>query len=72
MRGDFMSRTTSRYDKNGNEIFEGNRIEGKTMDGDTAIFIVRWSDYHGDFIGDCPDEIYDVSPSIFHQYEIID
>jgi hypothetical protein len=62
-------KSTGYYDKNGELIYDGDKLVGKTFDGNEATFIVRWSDYHHSFIGDCPDEIYDVSPSIFHQYE---
>jgi hypothetical protein len=64
-------RSTSFTDKNGDMIHEGDKIYGKTADGDEATFNVKWSDYRNTFIGDNPDEIYDISPSIFHQYEIV-
>ena len=65
-----MKRTTNKQDKHGKEIFEGDKLRGKTFDGHVVIFIVKWSNYHNRFIGDCRDEIYDINPSIFHQYEI--
>lgn len=67
-----LGKTTGYVDKHGNKIREGDELKGKTIDGDTAIFKVRWSDFHKNYIGDNPDEIYDVSHSIFHQYEIVD
>ncbi len=67
-----MKRTTGEYDKNGKEIFEGNKLKGKNFDGEITVFNVRWSEFYSIFIGDNPDEIFDISESIFNQYEIIE
>ena len=67
-----QGRVTGSFDKNGQEIVEGNKLFGKTIDGNEAIFTVKWSDYRRGWIGDCPDEIYDISSSIFNQYVVVE
>lgn len=64
-----LKKSTGYYDKHGELIYDGDKLFGKTIDGNEAVFTVRWSDYRNSFIGDNPDEIYDLSPTIFHQYE---
>ncbi|MCY8408985.1 hypothetical protein [Bacillus haynesii] len=66
-----MDKFTGKTDINGNEIYGGMTLEGKTIDGDHAEFTVIWSDYRKDWIAENPDEIYDVSSKIFHKYEIV-
>lgn len=63
-------KSTGRYDKKGKLIYDGDTLFGKTINGDYSTFKVRWSDYRHDWIGDNPDEIYDISSSIFNQYEV--
>jgi len=64
-------RSTGHFDKTGQEVFEGDKLHGKTIDGNNAIFNVKWSDYRNSFIGENPDEIYDISPSKFHHYKVV-
>ena len=61
---------TGYYDKNNKEIFDGQILIGKNIDGNIAEFVVKWSDYRKCFIGYNSDEMYDISPSIFYQYTI--
>lgn len=61
---------TGKYDKNDKLIYDGDKLYGKTMDGYYATFTVKYSDYRHDWIGDNPNEIYDISSSIFNQYEV--
>lgn len=63
---------TNTYDKNGKKIFEGSKLKGETFDGDIAIFVVKWSDYHKCYIADSEDEVYSVGQSIFYKYELVD
>jgi len=65
-----MRKSTGCYDKNGKLIFDGDKLFGKTIDGNDATFTVKWSDYRHGWIGDNPYEIYDISSSIFNQYEV--
>jgi len=65
-------KSTGNFDKNGKKIFTGDKLFGKTIDGNNATFTVRWSDFRNGFIGDCPDEIYDLSPTIFNQYVVVE
>jgi len=62
-------KSTGYYDKNNKLIYGGDKLFGKTIDGNYATFTVQWSDYHHGWIGYCSDEIYDISSSIFNQYE---
>lgn len=62
-------KSTGKYDRNGKLIYDGDKLFGKTIDGNDAVFTVHWSDYRHGWIGNNPDEIYDISSSIFNQYE---
>jgi hypothetical protein len=53
----------------GTPLDEGDVIEGENVDGHITRFVVRWSDYRDQYIGENPNEIYDVSQDIFHKYE---
>ena len=61
---------TGYTDKNGQLIYDGDKLYGKTINGDYATFTVTYSDYRHSWIGDCSDEVYDIAPSIFNQYEV--
>jgi len=63
-------KATGYYDKNEKLIYDGDKLFGKTIDGNDATFTVRWSDCHHGWIGDCSNEIFDIDSSIFNQYEV--
>lgn len=59
-------------DINGSEIYDGSILEYKCFDRDERInYEVRWSDYHDSWIGDNPNEIYDLSSSHFSKALLI-
>ena len=52
-------------------VFEGDVLRGKSQDGSVKNFVVKWSEFRGYFIGCNSNEIYDVAPGAFSQYEIV-
>jgi hypothetical protein len=59
------TRTTGKFDIEGNEIFEGDTLLYKDINGKMNEFKVKWSNYRKDFIGDALGEIYDLSSKYF-------
>lgn len=67
-----MKTDTGYQDVNGNTIYDGSILEDDCFDRNERIqYKVRWSDYHGSWIGDNPNEIYDISPSRFSKAILI-
>ncbi|MBT2759987.1 hypothetical protein [Paenibacillus sp. ISL-20] len=62
------SRTTPK-DCMGTSLSLGDVIEGENIDGKITRFVIKWSEYRNQHIGENPDEAYDVSQELFHRYE---
>lgn len=66
--GDTAPKNTGYKDKNGTDIFDGNYLIGNNGYGEEVKYLVHWSIYRNNWIGDSKTEIYDISPSRFSQY----
>jgi hypothetical protein len=62
---------TGFQDKNSNNIYEGSELLAKSIDGVLTRYKVRWSIYRADWIGDNPNETYDLSSGLFIESEIV-
>lgn len=60
-----IKKTTGKFDIEGKEIFEGDHLKYKDINGNDNEFIVKWSNYWNKFIGDAYGEIYDLSSDYF-------
>jgi|GEM_PF-3604738 len=64
-------KTTGLYDIDGDEIFEGDTLEYKTINNRIVKCIVKWSNFWNKFIGDISGEfdikgdLLDLKPSYF-------
>ena len=66
-----IGQCTGLRDENETLIFEGDVVSRKSPDGREVNYLIKWSDFRGHFLGDNPDEIYDVAPGVFSSTEII-
>lgn len=63
--------STGLHDINGKEIFVGDILEYRDINGNLTRSIVRWSKYWGKIVGDVYGEFYDLSPDYFCKAEKI-
>lgn len=51
-------------DKKGKDLFDGAKVRHHNQEGESKVYVVKWSANDGQWIGDCPDEIYDLSQEL--------
>lgn len=64
-------KSTNLNDRGGNEIFEGDTVRAKNIEGKWINWTIQWSEWGKTWEGENPGEIYHLGPTLFSKSVIV-